>query len=159
MNEIEILTRAMKLEQEGEEFFLRAAESSDDPETSKIFRSLADDEKNHFNYIKRELDALKAGNPWEPIPELDSIEAADVADPVFPKGVTALDELPKDATDEDALLFGLGVEVKTYELYSSSAKESVSKEARELFKKMAVVERGHFNLLMTQYEARFGYPR
>lgn len=159
MDELNILSRAMKLEQDGERFFRKAAEQSSDPQTEKIFLTLADDEKKHFQYIEKEYNALKDGRPFEPIPDLDAIEAIDVAKPIFPRGVKPLDTLPQNPSEEDALLFGLGVEVQTFELYSDSANQTSNTSARELFQKMAVVERGHFDLLMTRYEARFSYPR
>jgi rubrerythrin len=159
MDEIQVLTLAMKLEQAGRDFYRQAAERSRDPETAEMFRTLAEDETHHYDYIERQYNALKAGDSWEPVPELDSIKAIDTRAPIFPKGVAASEKLPQDATDEDALLFALGAEVKSFELYSKSAGETDNPEAKKMFQRLASTERGHFDLLMLRYESVYGYPR
>ena len=159
MDELAVLKKGMKLEREGREFYLQAAERSDDPETAGMFRDLAADEVDHYNYIGRQYDALAAGETWVPIPELEKVEAVDVEAPIFPAGVAALEALPEEATDEKALLFALGVEMRSFELYAQSAKETDNQAARRMFQGLASAERQHFNTLMLRYESRFGYPR
>ena len=159
MDELTILAQAMKLEEQGREFYLQAAQRSEDPETAAMFRTLASDEVHHYNYLQRQYNALSEGEGWVPIPELEGVEAIDVEAPIFPSGLAALEELPEDSTDEDALLFGLGVELKSFELYSQSAEEAASDAARRLFRWLAAAERQHFDTLMQRYESRFGYPR
>ena len=159
MDEIQVLTQAMKLEQAGRDFYRQAAERSQDSETAEMFRTLAEDETHHYGYIERQYKALKAGDSWKSVPELDSIKSIDAQAPIFPKGVAAREQLPDNATDEDALLFALGAEVKSFELYSQSAKDIGNPEAKNMFQRLAGAERGHFDLLMTRYESRYGYPR
>lgn len=160
MDEIQVLTQAMKLEQEGREFYRQAAERSRDPQTAEMFRTLSEDETHHYDYIERQYNALKAGDSWKPVPELDSIKAVDDAQAlIFPQGVAALEKLPENATDEDALLFALGAEVQSFELYSKSAGETGNPEAKKMFQQLAGAERGHFDLLMMRYESVYGYPR
>lgn len=159
MDELTVLKQGMKLERDGLEFYLEAAERSDDPETAQLFRQLAADEVDHYNYIGRQYDAIAAGETWVPIPELDKVEAADVEAPIFPMGVFALDVFPEDATDEHALLFALGVEMRSFELYSQNAKEVDNAAARKLFQGLASAEQQHFNTVMLRYQSRFGYPR
>ncbi len=159
MNEIQALEQAMKLEQTGRDFYLQAAERSQDPETTKTFRTLADDEMHHYGYIERQYNALKAGGSWKPVPELDLVKEIDAAAPVFPKGIAALEKLPENANDEDALLFGLGIEVNSFELYTKNAGQADNLEAKKMFGRLAVAERGHFDLLMMRYESRYSYPR
>ena len=60
MDELHILTKAMKLEREGKRFYLQAAGASDDPETVSMFKTLADDEEHHYNYIERQHNQIKA---------------------------------------------------------------------------------------------------
>ncbi|MDH7486844.1 MAG: ferritin family protein [Anaerolineae bacterium] len=159
MDALEVLKKGMKLEREGLEFYLGAAECSADPETAQLFRDLAADEVDHYNAIGRQYDALAAGKAWVPIPELETVEPIDVQAPIFPPGLMACEILPDRPSDEDALLFALGVEVKSFELYSQSAREVDNADARRLFQALAAAEQQHFNLLMARYEARFAYPR
>ena len=159
MDAVTVLKQAMKLERDGLDFYLSAAERSSDITTSQLFRDLAADEVHHYNFIGRQYDALVAGETWVAIPDLASVEPADPQAPIFPKGVRALSDLPEKASDEDGLLFALGAEMKSYELYSRSAKEVDDTAARDLFLGLASAEMQHFDLIMARYNALFGYPR
>ena len=55
MDDIEILKRALKLEQNGERFYAGAVAQTSDPETAKMYQQLADDEKLHADFIARQL--------------------------------------------------------------------------------------------------------
>jgi rubrerythrin len=156
---IEVLTQALKLEEEGRAFYMRAADMSKDPDAMKMFRSLADDEADHFNYIERQIKALQDGKDWVEIPQLQNVEAIDAEAPVFPAGKQAPAEIADGSSEEDVLLFGLGAETRSYELYTRAAGESTHPVAADLFRKLASAERGHFDVLMMRYESRFGYPR
>lgn len=159
MDALEVLKKGMKLEREGLDFYLNAAECTSDADTAQVFRDLAKDEVDHYNYIGRQYDALAAGETWVAIPELDEVEPVDAAAPIFPPGVQACSVLPDQPNDEDALLFALGAEMKSYELYADSAKQVDNPDARRLFQSLAAAEQQHFNVLMARYEALFGYGR
>jgi rubrerythrin len=159
MDAVTVLKQAMKLERDGLEFYLSAAECSKDTATGQLFRDLAADEVDHYNYLGRQYDALVAGETWVAVPDLMSVEPADLHSPIFPEGLRACSVLPDDPSDEDALLFALGAEMKSYELYSQTAKQVSDVEARRLFLSLASAEQQHFDLIMTRYNSLFGYPR
>jgi rubrerythrin len=159
MDELTVLSKAMKLEREGKRFYLQAARASDDAETAGMFETLAEDEEHHYTYIERQYNLLKEGKAWVSIPELDRVPAVDAGAPLFPSGKKAPEVLAKKPSLEDALLFGLDTEVKSYELYKHCAKEIDNPDAARMFDKLAAAERGHFDTLMMRYESHFGYPR
>jgi rubrerythrin len=159
MDELTVLTKAMKLEREGKRFYLQAAEASEDAETAGMFKALAEDEEHHYAYIERQVNELKAGKRWVHIPELDKVEAVDAKAPIFPQGKKAPEVLSAKPSLEDALLFGLDTEIKSYELYQHCAGAIDNPEAKQMFQKLAAAERGHFDTLMMRYESHFGYPR
>ncbi len=159
MDALEVLKKGMKLEKEGREFYLKAAEKSEVSKTAEVFRSLAEDEKDHYNYVARQYDALEAGKDWIALPNLESIEPADIEAPIFPKGVEALEKVSSDFSDREALLFALDVESKSFKLYHGSAQAVENPEAKKLFYNLAVAETKHFDLLMSRYEAQFGYGK
>lgn len=158
MNEQEILKQAIKLEQDGLDFYLAAAARSSDDKTVTTFKHLAEEERHHLSYLQRQLSALDAGQTWQVVPELDGVVAIDAAAPVFPRGLSAPNALPENPSDEEAILFAMGAEHKSFELYSESAAAG-NDIARALFSKLAAVERAHFDQLMSLYEDRFNYPR
>ena len=159
MDALTVLKQGMKLERDGLEFYLNAAECGDNAAIKKLFRDLAADEVDHYNLIGRQYDAIAAGETWVAIPDLDEVSPVDLAAPIFPDGVQACSILPDKPSDEDALLFALGAEMKSFELYSSSAQEVANPEAKRLFSSLAAAEQQHFNTLMSRYEALYGYGR
>ena len=159
MDEIEALTQALKLERDGRAFYLQAAKWSADAETMSMFKRLAADEENHYAYLDRQRKALQEGNPWQEIPELDKVPTQDAGVPIFPKGLKALSQLPENPSLEDALLYGLGAESRSCDLYSRSARQCADPQGRAMFEKLVALEREHFDLLMLRYESQFSYPR
>lgn len=159
MDTLEIINKALKLEQESREFYLRAVTLSKDEETKKMFRQLADDELNHYIFLQRQYASLICDDTWCDIPELDQVAPLDLKEPVFPKDKQAIEALVKGATLEDALLLALTTEDKSFKLYRESAEEATSPEGRQMFMKLAAAETEHFSRLMTRYESIYGYPR
>jgi rubrerythrin len=159
MEDLEILSSALKIEKTGEEFYRKIAASCTENETRRAYETLAEDETHHAVFIQRQLDALTGGGDWQVIAELEDTPPLDIDTPIFEVNVELLKTIPEEASEEDALLFALGVEVTTYELYMNAARLTAEGPGREMFLKLANAERGHFDLLMTRYEAQFGYPR
>jgi len=159
MDELTVLSKAMKLEREGKRFYLQAAEASYDEDITGMFKTLAEDEEHHYAYLERQYNQMTEGKSWVSIPELDKVQAVDAGAPIFPSGKKAPDVLSSKPSLEDALLFGLDTEVKSYELYQRCSTEIGNPEAKQMFEKLAAAERGHFDTLMMRYESHFGYPR
>jgi rubrerythrin len=158
MDALEILNRAQQFEQEGEKFYHKAAGATDDADTKRMFLSLAEAEQDHHRYLERQREAIAAGRSWLPVPELQERGTGEVSAPDFPEGLAAVDQLPQNATDEEALLFALGVEKKAYELYVEAARTIDDPNAKALFGFLAREEREHFDTLLHRYTAARGYP-
>ena len=74
MRALEVLARGMRLEEDGRRFYLKAAEEATDPKGKEMFLSLADDERLHYDFIKRQHDSLKREGGWVIVPEAHNIE-------------------------------------------------------------------------------------
>lgn len=159
MSLVDVLAEALKLEQDGREFYQMAAGQVADEAGKAMFEQLAADEADHYAYIKRQYEALQAGRGWSTIPEMQLVDSIEAVSLVFPSGERAMDVLPASPTEEDALLFGLTIEDKSVKLYHTSANQAQDPEARKLFLQLVGAERRHFEILMQRYESRFGYPR
>ena len=158
MDLLDVLVQGMKLERDGREFYNRMVELFEDADTQAMFKQLAADEDDHYNYIKRQYDALGEGKGWSLIPEMQLVDAVDAVSVVFPPEKQALTELPSDPTEEDTLLFALGVEDISFRLYYNSAGLTKDPEAKKLFMQLAGAEQTHFDILMQRYDSLFGYP-
>ena len=159
MELIDVLAQALKLETDGQEFYNKMAELLDDADSKAMFRQLAADEVDHYNYIKRQSDALQGGRGWAAIPEMALAESVDAVSLVFRVGGSIPKSLVDNPNEEDALLFGLKIENDSFALYQNSARHATDPEAEKLFTQLAAAEQRHFEVLMQRYESRFSYPR
>ncbi len=158
MSLAEILTQAMQLEATGRDFYLQAATLLTDEATVAIFKQLAEDERAHYGYLERQLAAVQCGEDVCAIPELGPVAPLDLSDPIFPAGVTTLETLGQPFSLEEALLFSMGIEEKSYKLYRGYAETVTEAEARQLFLQLASVELKHFEILVQRYESFYPYP-
>ncbi len=150
-----ILKRAMKMEDEGLRFYLRAAQEAGEAER-ETFSTLAEDELVHFDLLKRQHDSLATAGKWIRSSRVKPL-AAPLSESLFPKGREALKAVVRSHSDtRDVLLFGLDIETKSYDLYRKGAAGTADALGRETFEFLADQERSHFNVLMMRYEALFG---
>ncbi len=150
----ELLKRAMGLEQEGRNFYIKAAQTTRDKKGQDIFKTLSDDEGSHYDLLKSQYDALMKKGSWVVSPEIKKV-SIDLGKPLFPRGIDALKKkVTEKSDDRDALLFGLDIEIKSYDLYRQAT--VMDADGKRLFAYLADQEMGHFNLLMQRFEGQFG---
>ena len=155
-NAVAILKRAMQIEQEGREFYLKAAETTEDEKGQETFHRLANDEVSHLRLIRRQYDALTSESQWVVSPEVRPA-SIDLDKPLFPKGREALEKAATQKTGElEALLFGLEIENRSYDLYRTAASTTGDPLGKEMFEFLAGQEMGHFNVLMMRYDGLAG---
>ena len=151
-----ILKQAMGIEREGRRFYLKAVQTTQDKKGQEMFSTLADDEQKHYDLIKQQRRALTSEDRWIGSPEIKPVDI-DLSKPLFPKGREALEEAVTVKSSEwDALLFGLDIEIKSYDLYRRAASEIEDPLGKQMFKFLAGQEQSHFNVLMMRYDFLFG---
>jgi rubrerythrin len=163
---MDVLEKALRLEQEGHRFYLEAAERTADPRGSEMFSSLAGDELLHQRIIQRQIDSLSQGGGWVASKEIEDLEAVsqesggagvDLDTPLFPRGRLELQKaIHPEASDLEAVLFGLKIENDSFALYTQQAKAAQDPEAKRMYEFLAGAERSHFDLLMLNYESLSG---
>jgi rubrerythrin len=157
------LNQAIELEVKGQRFYLEAAERTTNPKGAEMFRSLADDEAIHERILRRQLEALGKGKGWMPVlsmveglPQGVAEVTSDLTAPLFPEGEEAFQKAVRpDASDLDALLFALQIENESFNLYRELAQTTDDPNGQRMYKYLANAERGHFELLMLNYEHLF----
>jgi len=151
-----ILEQAMSIEQEGHQFYRKAAQTTRDEKGKEIFNTLADDELKHYDLIYRQRIALTREGNWIDSPEIKPVDINLDKSP-FPLGKEALEKAATTkSSDWDALLFGLDIEVKSYELYRRAASEINDALGKQMFEFLAGQEQSHWDILMMRYDALFG---
>jgi rubrerythrin len=155
-NAVEILKKAMEIERKGREFYLKAVESTDDEKGKQTFRELADDEESHYIVLERQYKALKELNKWIDIPEIKKTNI-DLSKPLFPEGEEAMKRsIAEKSGDLDAIIFGLDIESKSFDMYRQAALNTNDSSGKAVFEFLTDEERRHFDILMMRYEAIAG---
>ncbi len=154
-----ILDEAMGIEREGNTFYLKAAGTARDAKGQEMFRTLAGEEQQHYDVLMRAHTSLSAGGGWilpaaEPPSDNRPVK---LARQLFPKGAKGLEAAVNPETSErDALVFGLGIESRSFDLYRRSAEATADPLGRRMFEYIAGQEQDHFNTLMMRFESLFG---
>lgn len=147
------LSQALKLEQEGRQFYLKAAEETVDAHGKAMFLSLADDEKMHAEMIQRQLHAIEGDGAYVLLPDL-AAKAIDLDAKLFPPEQRAIErKIGVNPSEIDALHVALENEIKSYDLYRAAAKEANESAGKQMYQWLASAELTHFNLLMSNYES------
>lgn len=155
---MEVLVPAIKLEQDGVDFYLKAAETTQDEKGRHAFLQLARDEKNHLELLERQYKSLKDDLKWTRFPEIRKI-TGEFTSSIFPQDAESFKKVITQQSKElEAVLFGLDIEKKSFELYKQSASRISDTIAKEMFEFLAGEEMEHFNILMMRYEYLTGHP-
>ena len=136
----EIVRVAIKLEQDGHQFYLDAASNAASDATRKTFQSLAADEVNHIEWIKKIYP---------------DIEPVDINQQLYAKVKDIFAGAPADfraairnsQSDIDALNRAIQLEDKAAAAYEKWAGEADLPDLKELCQKLAAVEKFHRQLL------------
>ena len=147
---LQALRQAMRLEEDGYEFYTEAAERTADPRGREMFLSLADDEELHLRTVQDQYEALSSGKGWLSFSDEEmDIELVGLGEPLFPPEKEAVSP---EASDIDALLFALQIENESYEFYGKAAAETADPAGKAMYQYLADQERTHFDILMLNYE-------
>lgn len=147
------LSQALRLEQDGRQFYLKAAEETPDEHGKTMFLSLADDEKRHAEMIQRQLHAIEGNGVYVLLPDI-SVQAIDLDARLFPPALKDVEKrIGVNPSEIDALHVALENEIKSYDLYRAAAKDASDAAGKQMYQWLASAEMTHFNLLMSNYES------
>ena len=147
------LSQALKLEQQGRDFYLKAAEETVDEKGKALFLSLADDEVKHADMVQRQLHALEGDGAYVLLPNLKA-KPIDAGAALFPPERAKVEgKVGVNPSEVDALHVAIGNEIQSFNLYKQAAQETTDQAGRQMYTWLAQAEMGHFNLLMSNYES------
>ncbi len=144
---LDVLTRAMFNEQDGYNFYVAAAQRTNDPKGKAMFQSLANDETEHLTILQNEYQLVSEGKAFADLATARQKLPARPDLQLFPeKGI--LQDLLKQATGDDAILkIALDFELKGYQMYDAAGKSASDKNAAAIFAYMAKMEDWHYELI------------
>lgn len=151
--DLQALSQALKLEQEGREFYLRAAEETANEKGRAMFLSLADDERMHLEAVERQVQAIQREGTYVELPSLE-VPDIDLDLKLFPPERQEVKERIGVSPNElEALHAALEIEMRAHSLYRTAAKETKDEVGNRMYRWLADAEMTHFNLLMSNYES------
>ena len=151
-----VMQRGMSIEQIGRAFYLRASQTTRDEGGRESFIDLAEDEQTHYNLLKRQYDSLTREGGWLSAPEVKSV-GINLNQRLFPVGRQEIERAVNvKSSDWDALLFGMDIEIKSFDLYRKAALETADIRGRGMFEWLAAQESSHFDVLMMRYDFLYG---
>lgn len=143
----EILKIALRIEENGREYYLEAKERATTPEMADLFGFLADEEVRHLEVFSKMLAGVGEGKVPESYPgEHDAYIRALAAGHVFTRDAVGKDMVAKAKDEKEILKFALGFEKDSILLYYEML-DLVPASKREVVEEVIREEKSHVRKL------------
>ncbi len=140
------LQQARKMEMDGIDFYNKLAEQCASEAGKAMFTSFSDDEKRHLRIIKEVAEGMGVNAADLPMPR-DTIRT------IFADAAAKVDDYANATQDEkDAIQVAMGMETKSFQLYTESAAQADDASVKELFERLAAQEDQHYEMLQNTLE-------
>jgi len=145
------LKKALQMEIEGKEFYLRSGQQSSNPLAKKLFLNLVEQENLHIKKIKEIYQEIEKRAGW---PENETIFKHEKSlRSVFKEVIESMDREPEVSSSEiEALQTAMNMEDNSYSFYNSRAEEATSSAEKSFYQALKAEERGHYLTLSDSYE-------
>lgn len=141
---MDIIEFALKMEQDGKAFYEKAAAETTDPQLKEILLSLAEEEKNHYEFFRRlkvnPLD-LSGGDILKGNETLKNVKN------IFETMAANTDKKPFDDDVVAVWTQALRTEEKAVQLYSEQADKETDAVRKDLLLKIAAEEKNHVSMI------------
>ncbi len=162
----QIVKDAIRVENDGYQFYRMAEEKTTDPKGKEVFASLAKDETNHMQILKSLYQKVKEDKQFkfDEVKDMKHILETTSESPIFSEAFKG--RLGQSHFEMSALSIGILLEKNSIDFYKRSAQESEESDIKQLFVYLADWEGEHLRALVKQQkllqedywtEARF-YP-
>jgi len=163
---LEVVKDAIRVENDGYQFYRVAEEKTKDPKGKEVFASLAKDETNHMQILKSLYQSIKEKGEYKfgEVKDMKHILETASESPIFSKEFK--ERVEQVQFEMAALSVGILLEKNSIEFYKKSTQESEDKDVKMFFNYLADWEGEHLRVLVQQQkflqqdywtEARF-YP-
>lgn len=144
------LRQAMAAERTGYEFYTLAAKTTQDLEGKATFEHLAQEEQEHFEFLRTHYKALTEHGKLAEGVKLSQKRSVKGDSPIFS---ASLRERLKGAHFEmSALAIAVQLELNGIKHYTEQAKAAPTPEARKFYEELVAWENGHYEALLRQQQ-------
>lgn len=144
------LRKAMQLETEGEHFYLMAAESAEDPGGRQTLRELADEERQHYDFLRAQLSSITKTGEVDETTKLGTPHKFSSEHPIFSPEIRA--RISKAHFEVTALSIGILLERNSIHFYQGEARAADDPRVSEFYTELATWEQGHLVVLQQEAE-------
>ncbi|MDJ0762600.1 MAG: ferritin family protein [Myxococcota bacterium] len=145
------LIRAMRAEHEGQYFYLMASRTTEDAKGKDVFLQLAKEEQLHFDFLKRQYEAVvKFGRPDATL-KLGTPIALSGGSPIFSERIRS--RIQEAHYEMTALSVAVQLELDAQNHYRTQADEVSDLVIKTFYSELADWEAGHYRALLKQQEA------
>jgi len=145
------LEEAIRFEVEGRDFFLKAADQTKNYFAKLIFQTIAEDELDHIQRVKKIHEHLlhsEKKEPTLPVPKMSSLRT------IFRQAKEQMDSKAILNADEmEAIRLAVQLEIKGHEFYKRLAEEATRPFEKTFYQQLAQEESTHFSTLHEMEEA------
>ena len=142
------LEKAMQAELEGYHFYQMAAQNTKDAQGRETFNSLAEDERDHFNFLKAQRDALAETGELASDAKLGEAKDFTGAHPIFSEQIrTRIGGAHYEMT---ALGIGIQLEKSAVDFYRGEAEVAADPGIKDFYLALMKWEQGHLDALSKQ---------
>jgi rubrerythrin len=145
------LQTALKMEEDGKAFYLKAAKASPNQLGSQLFKNLAAEEDIHRAVFKSIYDKIKKNQGWP-----DTAFKSDHGQKLKTVFAAAIEKMDKEftpaASELDAVKTGMDMEKKTLDFYRGRSAKTTLKAEKQLYDALSMQESEHARVLQDYFE-------
>jgi len=140
---------AIKMEEDGIDFYEKIARKTSHPSGEKMFLSFVEDEKRHLTVLKEILADLKFSDFSRFFEEKTPREKVKTVFREVKKGIK--ERIAVSSDELDALKIGTDMESKSVEFYQGALETTQDSHLRAFFTRLIEEEKEHYQLLQNTY--------
>ena len=145
------LFKAIQTENEGYNFYMMAANNTEDEKGRQIFQELAEDELKHKEFLNEQYQSLLDTGDINRELELGLMTEYHGDNPIFSDNLKMrLGDADREMT---ALSIGIQLELNAIEFYREQAQMAGDERIEKFFQQLADWESGHYHALLKQHDA------
>ena len=144
------LRTAIEAELTGHEFYKNAAKTTRDPVGMEAFSRMAQEEMDHFNYLRHQYKSIIEKGGYDFSTKLVKKKHRNAVGPIFSKEVK--NRIKDSHFEISALTIGMKLELDALKFYRSCAEKAQDEEVRAFYNELAEWEQGHYLAFEKQLE-------
>jgi rubrerythrin len=148
---IEALQMAIQMEIEGQEYYQRASQESNNQAGKELFRELAIEEDKHQQRFEEIYESIRSKKAW---PDIETrSEGRERQGTLFAQAMeTVTPDVKATPGEIDTVTQAMDMENKTYDFYNKQAGSSTYDVGGGFYKALAAEERNHYLALVDYRE-------